>query len=427
MYNRAAARLWPPISSDATLRIAVLQSISNDPLVLLIPLIAAVIGWGTNVVAVQMMFYPLRFIGIPPWLGWQGIIPANAMEMSRISTEIITSQLLNLKILFEDFDASSFSGNLGGAMDEITEEIIEQVAARLGDDQWRDLPEPMKDQVRQMFRVEVEAVTVKILADMGDSIETIIDLKAIVLGAVEKNKALIGDMFQTVGDEEFRFIKRSGAYFGFVFGIVQLLAWLVYPAWWVLPAFGFFVGYVTNWLAIKLIFKPAEPKKIGPVTIQGLFHKRQHQVADAFAKMVSDEILNADNIVRYMTTGAAGERLFSIVEARIGELLDGYRKNPMVSAMVKGDEWDQIRGELSARIRERLPEKGGFLYTFTERAVNVYSELFGRMRELDSESFEGVLRPAFQKDEWKLIVAGAALGLGAGILQVVYLFGDSLL
>ena len=38
----------------------------------------------------------------------------------------------------------------------------------------------------------------------------------------------------------------------------------------------------------------------------------------------------------------------------------------------------------------------------------------------------GVLRPAFQQDEWKLILAGAALGLVAGGFQVVYVFGGTL-
>ena len=61
-----------------------------------------------------------------------------------------------------------------------------------------------------------------------------------------------------------------------------------------------------------------------------------------------------------------------------------------------------------------------------ERSVDVHGELFTRMTRLDAEKFEGVLRPAFQQDEWKLIVAGGVLGLGAGVLQVVYMFGEYL-
>mgnify|MGYP007000240031 len=43
-----------------------------------IPVIAALIGWSTNWLAIKMTFYPLEFIGKPPLLGWQGIIPSKA-------------------------------------------------------------------------------------------------------------------------------------------------------------------------------------------------------------------------------------------------------------------------------------------------------------------------------------------------------------
>jgi hypothetical protein len=47
---------------------------------LMIPVIAALVGWFTNYLAVQMIFYPIQFWGIPIWrrpevplgfLGWQ--------------------------------------------------------------------------------------------------------------------------------------------------------------------------------------------------------------------------------------------------------------------------------------------------------------------------------------------------------------------
>ena len=41
-----------------------------------------------------------------------------------------------------------------------------------------------------------------------------------------------------VAGPEFKFIERSGLYFGFLFGIIQMFVWIVYPAGWVLPAAG---------------------------------------------------------------------------------------------------------------------------------------------------------------------------------------------
>ncbi len=402
--------------------------INDNPLVLLIPLISAIVGWGTNVLAVQMMFHPLEFIGVKPIrLGWQGIVPANAISLARVSTEIITSKLINLKMVFEDFDASAFaSGNLDKALDEMTDQIIAETAAKYAPEMWEGMPDQAKQQVRTMVRGEVQQVATKILADVGDNIEDIINLKEIVIDTAKKNKALIGEMFQTVGVEEFKFIKRSGLYFGFLFGIVQFFAWIYFPAWWVLPFFGFMVGYLTNWLALKLIFEPAEPKKIGPFTVHGLFHKRQQAVAKEFATMVSRDILNTDNMVKTMIEGKPGEVLFGIVEKHMNEMLERYQNNPFTKSLVPEGEWDNIRAEVSKRIRDELPKEGGFLHVFVDRAIDVYSELFDRMTELDPESFESTLRPAFQKDEWKLILAGAVLGLGAGIGQVLFMFKDQI-
>ena len=68
-----------------------------------IPITSAVVGWGTNVLAIKMTFYPLDFKGIPPYLGWQGIIPSKAVKMSTKSVDLWTSKLVSVKELFEQF------------------------------------------------------------------------------------------------------------------------------------------------------------------------------------------------------------------------------------------------------------------------------------------------------------------------------------
>jgi uncharacterized membrane protein YheB (UPF0754 family) len=401
-----------------------LSTILQDPLILLIPVISAVIGWGTNVVAVIMMFQPLSFVGV--WkIGWQGIIPANAARLAADSTRIITTKLLKLSDLFRNFDPKSFAGDhLEGVIDQTVEQVLQETAARYAPEMWASASEVAKGPIRQMVRADVQRVIVDILADMGESIEDILDLEAIVVETAERDRKIIGDMFQTVGHREFKFIKDSGAYFGLLFGIGQMAAWLYWPLWWTLPLAGFAVGYITNWLALKLIFQPALPTRVGPWTVQGLFHKRQAEVAEEFSRMVSVDILNADNMVRKMVTGETGAKLFAIVERHVDALIDRYQQNPMIAAMIPKDKWAEARTELHRRMREELPRPGGFLHVFTGSAVNIYKELVERMRVLDSKSFENILRPPFQKDEWKLIVVGGVLGLAAGLGQV-FMFEDS--
>lgn len=396
----------------------------EQPVALVIPFVSAFVGWFTNVLAIKMMFYPTRFVGVRPFLGWQGLVPANARKLAAYTTRLITRELMRLEELFESFDPEGFSGELEHVVERITDQVIEEARGRMGP-LWDSLDDSARANVRTMVESEVRSVVVAVLADFKRDITDIVDLERVVTDAVERDRGLVSELFLRVGSEEFRFIARSGAWFGFAFGLVQMLIWLVHPVWWTLPLAGFFVGYATNWIAIKLIFEPAEPVRIGPFVLQGLFHKRQREVASQFAQLVSTKVLNADNIVRVVLEGEGGARIFAIIEHRLDELIERAAKHPM-AGMLPESEREALRDEVLGRVRAELPERGGFLHTFAARAIDMQGEMFERMTRLEPKSFEGVLRPAFQQDEWKLIIAGAGLGTVAGVVQLLSLFADSL-
>ena len=404
-----------------------LSRIQDNWIVLLIPLISALVGWFTNVVAIKMMFYPVEFLGIPPYLGWQGVIPANAVRLAKVSNKLITQKLLSLRELFdESFNAESFAGKLGAVIDDVTDQVIDEVANKHAKAMWDNAGDFMQNKVRETVRSEVVEVSRAIAMDMADDIDEIMDIEQTVLEAMERHKGLMGEMFYEVGRLEFKFIERSGLYFGFLFGVFQMIVWVLYPAPWILPAAGFFVGYLTNWIAIKLVFSPREPTKIGPITIQGLFHKRQNEVAEAFGRTVATRVLNADNIVSTVMESDGAKRMNEIVAHRIGELISKYEAHPMAKLVVPEASQPALRAEVLERIQTEWPKPGGFFHTFAGEAVDLQGELERRMKALDRESYEGVLRPAFQQDEWKLIAAGAVLGTIAGVLQLVYIFGDAM-
>ena len=404
-----------------------LTRIQDNWIVLLIPMISALVGWFTNVVAIKMMFYPVEFVGIPPYLGWQGVIPANALRLAKVSNTLITSKLLSLRQLFDEtFSAESFAGKLGAVIDDVTEQVIDGVANKHAKPMWDNAGEFMQNKVREQVRAEVIEVSRAIAMDMADDIDSIMDIEKTVLEAMDRHKGLMGEMFYEVGRQEFKFIERSGLYFGFLFGIFQMAVWVLHPVPWILPLAGFFVGYLTNWIAIRLVFAPREPVKIGPMAVQGLFHKRQNEVAEAFGQTVATRVLNADNLVTTVMEGDGATRMNEIVEHRITALIAKYEAHPMAKLVLPEEKRPALRAELLGRIKTEWPKPGGFFHTFAGESVDLQGELERRMKALDRESYEGVLRPAFQQDEWKLIAAGAVLGTVAGVLQLVYIFGDAM-
>ena len=75
---------------------------------------------------------------------------------------------------------------------------------------------------------------------------------------------LANRVFLDMGRRELKFIQNFGFFFGFVLGIPVAALTHFVTFWWLLPILGVLVGYVTNWVALWMIYEPPEPRKVGP-------------------------------------------------------------------------------------------------------------------------------------------------------------------
>lgn len=395
-------------------------------LLALIPVISGGIGYVTNVVAVKMMFYPTEFVGIRPFLGWQGIVPANAVRLARKGLQLVTAKLLKISEVLEGVSPDDFLAPVEGELRSRSRELLCAQASKRFAPMWGALGDSAKEQVYELAFQEVRNVSRDVIKTIMDRMSELLDLQSVVVKAVKKQPQLVTRMFLEIGELEFRFIERSGWWFGLGFGLVQLLVWILYPIWWVLPFFGFLVGYATNWIAIKLVFEPRDPRQYLGVTFQGLFHRRQREVATEFARLSTEDVFTDENLLAELRTQAAREKILAIVAEHADAVTDKYRNHPLAAGMLTDEVVSEIRAEALATIDDEMYRPGGVIASITAQSKTIRTMLRVRMEKMDAEAFEAVLRPAFQADEWKLILAGAALGAGAGAMQLVFLFGQSL-
>ena len=91
-----------------------------DPLLLSIPLVTAIIGWGTNLLAIHMLFHPVNRVG-GPRLGWQGVLPSHAKRMAQMCVEMMTTQLIDARQVFNRIDPERVSELLSPFLEEHAE------------------------------------------------------------------------------------------------------------------------------------------------------------------------------------------------------------------------------------------------------------------------------------------------------------------
>ena len=394
-----------------------------------IPVIAALIGWTTNWLAIKMTFYPLEFIGKPPLLGWQGIIPSKARKMAAISVDATISKIGTVREIFQQIDPKVLATHIVHSVEPRIEEYVDEMMLKEYPTFWENLPASARKMVYDRVRKSTPQLVDNLVEDVSDNIEDLLDIKGMVIERLAADKELLNRIFIECGEVEFRFIINSGLYFGFLFGLIQMAVWYVYPSWWVLPFFGLLVGWATNWIALNVIFRPLHAKKVGPFRIQGLFLKRQPAVAESFCHIVTHEILTVGNIINAILDGPKGDRARNMVKKHIKPLVDetaGMGKaltqmafGPTGFATLKNKVGEKAIEISQTSFNNPVFEK--------DRARAVESIMVERMIALSSEEFQELLRPCFQEDEIKLILVGAFLGFGAGVCQLVFVFGESFL
>lgn len=388
-----------------------------------IPFVAAVVGWATNWVAIWMTFRPVRFVGIPPFLGWQGIIPAKAAKMAAIFVDSTMARLGTLSEVFERMDPAVIAEHVSASVAPRAEELTDEVMRRAEVYLWDNLPEPVRRAVYERVREELPGLVRATFHDIDRQIESLVDLKDLVVGRLVAEPVLLNRLFLECGAAEFRFIIRSGFYFGFLFGLVQLAVWLLYPAPWVLPIFGLVVGLATNWIALNLVFRPLEPVQVGPWRVQGLFLKRQPEVAATWSRLVSAEVLTLRHLVESMLFGPRADRTRTLIRHHVKPLVDlalgPLRSLAQAAVGLRGfAQLKEAVGETAIAVAIEPFEDKTFVL---DRASAVASELTERMRQMPPGEFQDLLRPCFQEDEVKLILLGGALGFLAGLLQLQWM------
>ena len=80
----------------------------------------------------------------------------------------------------------------------------------------------------------------------------------------------------------------------------------------------------------------------------------------------------------------------------------------------------QLRTDLLRDVEAEMFRPGSLVQQFVDKSERIRATLAERMAVMEPDAFENVLRPAFKQDEWKLIVAGAVLGLAVGLVQVTW-------
>lgn len=193
-------------------------------------------------------------------------------------------------------------------------------------------------------------------------------------------------------------------------------AWL-----FLIPFISAFIGWVTNLIAIKMLFHPRRPRRFLGITIQGIFPKRQQQFAEKLGKMVSAELLSFEDIEEKITRKENLQKVMPKIEGYIDDFLRRKLSDAMpVLSMFIGDKTiNQLKGVFMAELETIFPRIMQDYMNNLRQELDLEKIVVEKVAAFSSDKLEAILNQIMSKEFVFIEVIGAVLGFAIGLVQVL--------
>lgn len=190
---------------------------------------------------------------------------------------------------------------------------------------------------------------------------------------------------------------------------------------YLIPFISAFIGWFTNWIAIKMLFHPKQPKKFLGITFQGIFPKRQKQFAAHLGKLVSNELISFKEIEEKIINPDNLQKVMPVVDEHIENFLKTKLSvsMPMLSMFIGEKTIAQLKGVFMEELQILFPELMKNYMGTLQQQLDLEKIVQQKVEAFSSDKLEEILNAIMSKEFRFVEIIGAVLGFLIGLLQVL--------
>ena len=195
------------------------------------------------------------------------------------------------------------------------------------------------------------------------------------------------------------------------------------PVWLVLPLIAALIGWFTNFVAVRMIFRPYRPVRLLFFTIQGLLPKRRDEFAKSIGSTISDHLIAADDISGMIRDPRVSEKLHSVFEERIEAFLKGkiLSLHPMIGMVLNDEIMAKLRALLMEQVEGALEDGVAALGDHLETHMDLSGLVERKIAEFEMSRLESIVLEVASRELRSIEILGAVLGFLVGLCQVALL------
>lgn len=191
-----------------------------------------------------------------------------------------------------------------------------------------------------------------------------------------------------------------------------------------IPIISMFTGYFTNYLAIKLLFHPRKKIDLFLFSIQGVFPKRQDEIALRLGEVIEKELISHHDLRKTLTDS---DFTLGLKERMSDTIVELIRKgagdiSPMVAMMLSEEVLFKIREKVEKEMTHILPSILKNVADEMERKISIKHMISEKVKDFSAEKLEDLLLQILKKEFRFIEFSGAFIGLLIGLLNLLIIF-----
>lgn len=182
---------------------------------------------------------------------------------------------------------------------------------------------------------------------------------------------------------------------------------------------GAMIGWITNFIAIKMLFRPYEEVNLIFFKIQGLLPKRRNEIGNSIAEVVNNELVSVKDIISKISPEDIEENIGLIVDRILeSRLKEEIVKNfPMAAFFLSDSMLEKIKHIIKQSILDHKEEMINVFAEYLENKVDIKSIIVEKVNGFSLEKIEEIIITLAKKELKHIEYIGAVLGGIIGLVQ----------
>lgn len=195
--------------------------------------------------------------------------------------------------------------------------------------------------------------------------------------------------------------------------------------WLAVPAIGGVIGYVTNWLAVKMIFRPIRPRRFLFFKLQGLVGRRQRDLARSIGRVVGTHLVEHKDVVRSLNKLDFEGILGRVLDQGLAPKVQELRSLPLIGGFLTEERVRDLRDSIARGIMKHREQVLDEVEKGLAKGLDVPNLVERKVGEFPVQRLEQIILEVSRRELRAIELLGGLLGILIGVGQVFVLWALS--